>query len=102
MKACASISNRQRGGNGSDHNAAAQYAARPSGSLTNMLTSCERCDRTGLVCEVHDDRPWDSGASERPCKCRAPGMPCPDCNAADPPKMPPGFAVTVDDKGPRN
>ena len=29
-------------------------------------------------------------------------MPCPDCNSDDPLKMPPGFAVTVDDKGPRN
>jgi hypothetical protein len=33
---------------------------------------------------------------------RAPGMPCPDCNADDPPKMPPGFNVDVDDKRPLN
>jgi hypothetical protein len=33
-------------------------------------------------------------------------MPCPDCNPSagphDVPKMPPGFMVTIDNKGPRN
>jgi hypothetical protein len=33
-------------------------------------------------------------------------MPCPDCNPCggpdEPPKMPPGFIVTIDDKGLRN
>ena len=65
-----------------------------------MTTKCARCDDTGWVCETHDDRPW------RDCDCGAPRMPCPDCNASagphDPPRMPPGFTVTLDDKGPRN
>jgi hypothetical protein len=36
------------------------------------------------VCEAHDDRPWDSGVSERACKCGVPGMQCPSCNRSDP------------------
>jgi hypothetical protein len=61
-----------------------------------MMTKCERCDDTRCVCEAHDTVPW------RDCECGAPGMPCPDCNASDPPGPFPGFRVTVDDKGPRN
>jgi hypothetical protein len=70
--------------------------------------TCARCDDTFWVCERHDDRPSDCCTPEHPraCTCGAPRMPCPDCNARsdprDPPKMPPGFTVTVDDKGPRN
>ena len=26
-------------------------------------------------------------------------MPCPECNTENPPKMPPGFVITLDDKG---
>ena len=66
--------------------------------------TCARCDNARWVCETHDDVPW--GASSRACQCGAPGMPCPDCNPSagprEPPKMPPGFVVTLDDKGPRN
>ena len=29
-------------------------------------------------------------------------MPCPDYNRSDPPTMPPGLVVTVDEKGPRH
>jgi hypothetical protein len=68
-----------------------------------MTPKCARCDNTRWICEAHDDLPWDCGSSPRACKCGAPGMPCPDCNAStgphDPPELPPGFTVTVDDKG---
>jgi hypothetical protein len=49
---------------------------------------CERCDDTGSVCEAYDDRPWDSGASDRPCTCGAPGMPCELCNPCGDPDDP--------------
>ena len=67
-----------------------------------MAAKCARCDDKFWVCEAHDDLPFDIGQSSRACKCGAPGMPCPDCNTDIPPKMPPGFVVTLDDKGPRN
>jgi hypothetical protein len=35
--------------------------------------------------EVYNTVPW------RDCECGAQGIPCPECNASDPPKMPPGF-----------
>jgi hypothetical protein len=67
--------------------------------VVRMIPSCPRCDDTYWVCEAHDDRPWDSGATSRSCTCGAPGMPCPDCNSESRPKMLPGFTVTLDDKG---
>src|SRR5262249_25388164 len=60
---------------------------------------CERCDETYWVCEAHSRRPSDFGSSPRACQCGAPAMPCPDCNTDDPPKMPPGFTVTVGGQG---
>jgi hypothetical protein len=71
-----------------------------------MIRGCTRCDDAYWVCEEHNNVPWERGPSLRACNCGAPGMPCPDCNRSagphDPPKMPPGFMVTVDGKGPRN
>jgi hypothetical protein len=64
-----------------------------------IVMKCARCDDTYWVCEVHSDVPW--GPYLRACECGAPGMPCPGCNGSDPPKMPPGLKVTVDDKRPR-
>ena len=62
-----------------------------------MTPKCERCDDTFWVCEVHADVPWENGPSPRACKCGAPGMPCPECNACggpdEPPRMPPGFVA---------
>jgi hypothetical protein len=59
---------------------------------------------TFWVCEAHPGLPFDFGPSPRGCKCGAPGMPCPDCNRSagpdEPPKMPPGVKVTLDNKGP--
>jgi hypothetical protein len=67
-----------------------------------MTSKCVRCDDTFWVCEEHPRLPSDFGPSPRACRCGAPGKPCPDCNRSDPPKLPPGFMVTIDDKGPRN
>jgi hypothetical protein len=57
--------------------------------------NCARYDDTFWVCEEHDDKPADLGTSSRACRCGAPAMPCPNCNARDDPragpKMPPGF-----------
>jgi hypothetical protein len=83
-----------------------QLIAEGACGATAMTTKCARCDDTWWVCEAYPDLPWDSIRSSRACKCGAPGMPCPDCSQSagpgDPPKMPPGFIVTVDGKGPRN
>ena len=52
---------------------------------------CSRCGRTGWVCEVHDDRPWDG---KNACGCGGAGMPCPICNPSDEhnmPRLPAGF-----------
>jgi hypothetical protein len=67
------------------------------------IIGCERCDSTGWVCEAHDDQPWQSGATSRPCKCGALGVPCPSCNTSDPPntsRM--GFRIMLSNKWPRN
>jgi hypothetical protein len=72
------------------------------GARRGHLHGFLKCKTTAFV--AHDDLPWD-GTSPRACKCGAPGMPCPDCNPCgedEPPKMPPGFQITVDDEGPRN
>jgi hypothetical protein len=67
---------------------------------------CPACDDCRWVCENHPDRPLKGFGSNRAdaCECGA-GMPCPICNhpeEGDPPAMPPGFIVTIDDKGPRH
>ena len=71
-----------------------------------IVIPCERCDETGWVCEAHDDRPSDIGASPRACKCGAPGMPRHECNPSggwdEPSRCPAVFMVTPDGKGPRN
>src|SRR5262247_3088008 len=77
-------------------------AAGPYDGAIVMSPTCARCDDTFWVCEAHSRLPSDFGPSPRACQCGAPGMPCPDCNTENPPKMPPGLAVTVDEKGPRN
>src|SRR5262249_31219453 len=38
-----------------------------------MSPKCERCDDTFWVCEAHDDKPVEHGATPRPCPYRAPG-----------------------------
>jgi hypothetical protein len=58
---------------------------------------CARCDDDRWVCEAHDERPW--GTSPRACRCGGAGMPCPSCNQSDPPRMPPGFKIDVDEEG---
>src|SRR4051794_20915720 len=69
-----------------------------SEELENRPTSCVRCDDTGWVCEALDDRPWDSGATSRPCKCGAPGT-ARKCTASsifhDVVKIHPGTVIAV-------
>jgi hypothetical protein len=57
--------------------------------------TCFPCEDTRWVCEAHDE-PW---LGERACSCGGAGAPCPDCNKADLPRMPPGFKVEVDKEG---
>jgi len=66
-----------------------------------MTPKCERCVTTFGVCETHPRLPPDFGPSPRACQCGAPAMPCPECNASDPPKMLPGFKIDIDTGGPR-
>ena len=66
-----------------------------------MMTECPNCDDTHWVCEAHEDRPWE-GTSPRACRCGAPGMPCPLCNADVKHTIMPGFQLMIDTKhGPR-
>jgi hypothetical protein len=64
---------------------------------------CAVCDNTGWVCEDHPDRPYEmfSGRADA-CRCGGAGMPCPECNSGERPALPPGFKVSIDDKGPRH
>jgi hypothetical protein len=50
---------------------------------------CRRCAGERWVCENHPDRPW-SKTRPNGCECGA-GAPCPDCNAGDPPGIPPAL-----------
>jgi hypothetical protein len=61
--------------------------------------ACRRCDDSRWVCENHPDRPWQW---ERACSCGGAGAPCPDCNAADPPRLPAGFKVDAGKKSRRH
>jgi hypothetical protein len=54
---------------------------------------CARCEDVGWVCEAHDFKPWGSSPNAR--RCGEPGMPCPDCNASDFPRLPPGFKFDI-------
>jgi hypothetical protein len=49
------------------------------------MVSCTACGGEGWVCEEHPDHPW----GDEDC-CGAPGMPCLECNTAEPPFAPPG------------
>jgi len=52
---------------------------------------CDRCASSGWVCEEHDDLAWDAG--DDGCDCGAPGMPCPNCNKGQTPRMVAGSTV---------
>src|SRR5262245_2537505 len=81
-------------------------AAGPCDGAIGMSPKCERCDDSYWVCEAHSHLPSDLATSPRACQCGALAMPCPDCNPFggpdERPKLPPGFMLTLDDKGPRN
>jgi|SRR5262249_16527638 len=59
-----------------------------------MIRGCKRCEDTGWICKAHPERPWDGGAAKNPCKCGAPGMPCPLCNPYGRPDDPPDVSRT--------
>ena len=42
--------------------------------------ACERCNDSGWVCEAHDEHAWLIDGESH---CKAPGIPCPDCNPSD-------------------
>lgn len=42
---------------------------------------CPLCGDEAWMCEKHSDRGWPHD------ECVGPGMPCPDCNASDPPRF---------------
>jgi hypothetical protein len=52
---------------------------------------CERGDDTGWVCEAHDDRPWDSGATSRPLHMRRARHAMPDVQRERPATAVPGL-----------
>ena len=69
---------------------------------TEHVMTCKLCDDTGWVCEDHGDRPVKAD-SERSDACDCPAaMPCPACNADDPPRPPRGMTVTIGSDGPRH
>jgi hypothetical protein len=57
--------------------------------MNTTLMACARCEDEGWVCEAHPEVPWPHGDRA------GPGTPCPDCNATNPPRPPPGFVTFV-------
>jgi hypothetical protein len=51
---------------------------------------CPRCGGGGWLCEDHPDRPSPHEG------CGAMGVPCPDCNADDPPRLPDGWVAPAE------
>ena len=47
------------------------------------ISECERCDRTGWVCEAHPFKPWSDSGSPKACGCGAAGDPCLDRNPSN-------------------
>jgi hypothetical protein len=59
--------------------------------------TCQLCDDTGWVCEVHPDQPWEGPHAYT---CGGAGAPCPSCNATspeEPPRPPKGFVANDDE-----
>lgn len=47
---------------------------------------CLTCGDAGSMCEQHPTRPWPHGVYvDEETGCAGPGVPCPDCNAIEPP-----------------
>jgi hypothetical protein len=49
---------------------------------------CALCEDCGWVCENHPRRPWGGAHA---CECGGAGMPCPECNSGEPPRLPTVF-----------
>src|SRR5215467_9678266 len=47
-----------------------QFSQDPDSAIRGSI-SCSRCEGTFWVCEAHDDRLWDSGATTRPSRSLA-------------------------------
>lgn len=60
------------------------YDAHPLRAVRSSLVTCICCRDTGWLCEQHR-------TEEHPHACGAPGIPCPLCNAGNPPRMLKGF-----------
>ena len=54
------------------------------------IRTCARCGGGGWLCEDHPDQPSPHEG------CGAMGVPCPDCNADDPPRPPDGWELPVE------
>jgi hypothetical protein len=52
--------------------------------------SCTRCSGIGWVCEEHPDKPIEHRIASD-IFCSYAGAPCPDCNPAEPPRLPEGW-----------
>jgi hypothetical protein len=53
------------------------------------IHACPRRQDARWMCEQHPDRAWPHDV------CAGPGEPCPVCNGANPPDLPPGFVSLV-------
>jgi hypothetical protein len=51
--------------------------------------TCPHCQGERWICEEHPALPWPHG------ECAGPGVPCPACNATEPPQPPPDFVSLV-------
>jgi len=61
--------------------------------------------RGRLVCEDHQDKPWDGASDRASSHCGGAGLPCLKCNPRDhdhPPEMPAGYRSLIDKDGPVN
>jgi hypothetical protein len=58
------------------------------------MLKCPRCRGEGWICEAHPDR-RDGHDSD----CIGPGIPCPDCNKTNPPRLPLGFVSAIHPPG---
>jgi hypothetical protein len=58
------------------------------------MAKCQRCRGEAWICEVHTDQP--EGHDEQ---CAGPGIPCPECNTTNPPRMPPQWMSVINAPG---
>ena len=55
---------------------------------------CVVCEDVDWVCECGSGKPWgEMSDSENACNCGGAGMPCPACNAGNPPRWGAGDVI---------